>query len=169
MQMGLLWNEPAAQALDNFMATGTAFDRAYASQYEAPSYTWPDVRPRTDAPRLSATLVLNSTPQQLADALDGLRISGGILLDKPKAKRTDDRYSAAHKALNAACTAVAALRKDHAGAEAVSDLVDRAFDLFEDTVAPLEHEAAEADEAEPTMAQEECDAERRAELRGVAA
>jgi hypothetical protein len=84
-------------------------------------------------PRLHPTLVLNHTPQQLADKLGGLMIGGGIIMGQ-RNRVADNRYSKAHEALQHACVTVAMLIRDHKGAEEVSALLDKAFDLFEDTV-----------------------------------
>lgn len=124
-------------------------------------YEWSNVKPLPKAPRLSPTLVIDRTPQQLADQLDGLRISGGILLD---AKTSQTPYEKAHNALVAANVAVAALRSDHTGVEPVLDMLTDVLLAFEDTVGDRVEEP-DSGEVEPTLAQEEADAERRAELR----
>lgn len=124
-------------------------------------YEWANVKPLPKAPRLSPTLVLDTTPQQLADMLGGLRISGGILLDP---KRTQTPYEKAHNALMAANVAVAALKDDHSGVQPVLDMLTDVLLAFEDTVGDRVEEP-DSGEVEPTLAQEEADAERRAELR----
>lgn len=94
-------------------------------------YDWAQVPPLGKAPRLNPTLVLTTSPQQLADQLDGLRISGGIVLDK---RTTEDAYAKAHRLLAETITALMALEADHTGAREVADAVTDALNLFEDTV-----------------------------------
>lgn len=131
-------------------------------------YTWPDVKQYHGRPLLSPTLVIDNTPQQLADKLGGLQISGGILLD---AKRTQEKpYDKAHRLLAETVTALMALETDHTGAREVADAVTDALILFEDTVRdrPVFGEELALDGEEPTLEQEEADAEFRAALRGAA-
>jgi len=127
----------------------------------APTIT-DSVKPYPNKPLLSHTLVLDNTPQQLADHLDGLRIAGGILLDK---RTPEDAYAKAHRLLAETITALMALESDHDGAREVSDAVTDALNLFEDTV---RDKPAMGEEVEPTIEQEERDAEFRARLRGEA-
>lgn len=126
-------------------------------------YEWADVKPLGKAPRLSPTLVLTTTPQQLADQLDGLRVSGGIVLDK---RTSEAPYEKAHRLLAETIAALMALEVDHTGAREVANAVTDALLKFEDTVRyrPVFGDELVLDGEEPTLEQEERDAEFRAGL-----
>jgi hypothetical protein len=68
-------------------------------------------------------------------------IGGGIIMGQ-RQQVVDNRYAKAHDALHHACVTVAMLIRDHKGAEDVSALLDKAFDLFEGTVTDAAQEPA---------------------------